>query len=108
MPRPFYTVFLYLIVILFSTSVFSQQGNNWYFGYKAGITFNTNPPSALLDGQMQTDEGCAAISDYNGKLLFYTDGRTVYNSIHQLMANGSGLYGHSSAANSAIVIPKPG
>jgi len=107
-PRPYYIILLALIFNLLPALLFSQQGNIWYFGYNAGITFNTNPPSPLTDGQMYTDEGCAVVSDFNGQLLFYTDGSRVWNRMHQIMANGTGLYGNSSSANSAIIIPKPG
>jgi hypothetical protein len=86
----------------------SQQGNNWYFGKRAGITFNTNPPSALPASQMDTNEGCAVISDNNGRLLFYTDGATVWNRNHRIMLNGSGLKGHASSSNSATIVPQPG
>ncbi|HEX5651606.1 MAG TPA: hypothetical protein VFX58_00940, partial [Chitinophagaceae bacterium] len=86
----------------------AQHANNWYFGKRAGITFNTNPPSALADGMIDTNEGCSAISDANGQLLFYTDGATVWNKLHQVMVNGTGLKGHFSSTNSAIIIPRPG
>jgi len=107
-PRPYYTILLSVIFTLLSPLLFSQQGNIWYFGLDAGLTFNTNPPSALSDGRLFTDEGCAAMSDFNGQLLFYTDGSNVFNRLHQVMSNGTGLYGNSSTANSAIIIPKPG
>lgn len=84
------------------------EANNWYFGQYAGLTFNTNPPTALLDGVLATSEGCATMSDKYGSLLFYTDGITVWNKNHQPMPNGSGLMGHPSAAQSGIIIPKPG
>ena len=89
--------------------IFAQgQNNNWYFGLNAGITFNTNPPSALTNGQLNTFEGCAAISDNAGNLLFYTDGTTVYNKLHAIMTNGSALFGHLSSTQSAIIVPLPG
>lgn len=88
----------------------NAQGGNfiWYFGYNAGIDFNTTPPTALYDGQLFTNEGCATLTDTQGNLLVYTDGVTVYNRLHQQMPNGFGLWGHSSSAQSAIIIPKPG
>ena len=52
----------------------AQQANYWYFGYKAGLNFNTSPPTPLADGELSTNEGCSAISDNLGNLLFYTDG----------------------------------
>ncbi|MBW7867477.1 MAG: gliding motility-associated C-terminal domain-containing protein [Brumimicrobium sp.] len=101
-----------ILIFLFSIQLsilFSQkETNNWYFGANAGITFNTTPPTALLDGQMNTYEGCSSISDKDGNLLFYTNGITVWDRTHQIMPNGSGLMGHTSAAQSGIAIPKPG
>ncbi|TXI67741.1 MAG: hypothetical protein E6Q46_02540 [Flavobacterium sp.] len=70
------------------------EANIWYFGNKAGISFNSGVPVPLLDGQMQADEGCATLSDANGNLLFYTNGITVWNRNHQIMPNGTGLMGH--------------
>jgi len=103
-----YFVCCLFILCLTTKSAFSQQGNNWYFGEMAGITFNTNPPSALMDGKLNTYEGCTSISDATGNLLFYTDGSTVYNRNHVIMPNGTGLLGGASSTSSGIVIPKPG
>lgn len=90
--------------------MFSQkEAYNWYFGENAGITFNTPDlrPIALTNGALVTDEGCATISDKDGRLLFYTDGVTVWNRNHVPMPNGTGLMGHRSSTQSAIIIPKP-
>jgi len=84
------------------------EANIWYFGYNAGLDFNSGTPVALTDGQLYTEEGCATISNAQGQLLFYTDGITVYNRHHQIMQNGVGLMGHSSSTQSATVVPKPG
>src|SRR5690606_8782588 len=98
------------IVFFLSFAKISAQGqaNNWYFGYNAGITFNTNPPSALLNGMLSTSEGSATLSDAAGNLLFYTDGILVYDRTHAQMPNGFGLLGNPSSAQSAIIVPKPG
>lgn len=84
------------------------QANNWYFGNNAGVTFNTMIPTALLNGALNTYEGCATLSDAAGNLLFYTDGIRVWTNTHVQMPNGFGLQGHPSAAQSAIIVPKPG
>ncbi len=101
-----------LILILFLTvyiSSFSQKhAAHWYFGGYAGIDFSTGSPVSLTDSEMFTNEGCATISDYNGNLLFYTDGITVWNKNHIIMPNGNDLNGHFSSTNSAIIVPKPG
>lgn len=100
--------FICFFSFLISFLGFSQkEASIWYFGNHAGLDFNSGSPIALTDGQLETDEGCAVISDNNGKLLFYTDGSDVYNKQHQIMANGTGLNGHYSSTNSAIIVPQP-
>jgi gliding motility-associated-like protein len=99
-----------LIWILWMISIDSfgqKENNNWYFGLLCGLTFNTQPPSALLDGQMNTMEGCASISDAKGKLLFYTNGVSVWNTYHDIMPNGNSLNGDISSTQSAIIVPVP-
>ena len=85
-----------------------KQTSNWYFGSRAGLTFNDDGSvTPLSDGNLNTIEGCASISDENGQLLFYTDGIDVYDQTHQRMPNGFGLYGDTSSSQSALVVPKP-
>lgn len=97
------------ILLLFLPILSFGQGeaSNWYFGNGAGIRFNTNGGvTAVTNGRLNTTEGCATISDANGNLLLYTDGITVYNGNHVVMANGNGLYGDPSSTQSALVVPK--
>lgn len=89
-------------------AIAQKQGNIWYFGNYAGVDFNTSPPTALTDGKLSTSEGCSSISDADGKLLFYTDGITVYNKQHDVMTNGTGLYGDPSSTQSGVIVPHPG
>ncbi len=100
-----------LIFLFFITSMcasFSQkEAANWYFGQNAGLDFNSGTPLPLLDGQVRTVEGSASISDANGNLLFYTDGITIWNRRHQIMANGEGLKGSSSSSQTALIVPDP-
>ncbi|MEQ9384183.1 MAG: PKD domain-containing protein [Imperialibacter sp.] len=85
-----------------------QKANIWYFGEQAGIDFNEAPPVALTDENlMSSPEGCAAISDRNGDLLFYTNGRTVWNKDHEIMLNGMLIGGDSTSAQSSIILPIP-
>jgi gliding motility-associated-like protein len=101
-------ILLISLALLFNLGAFSQQGNVWYFGENAGLDFNYSPPKALINGQLNTQEGCSSIADSTGKLLFYTDGSVIYNRNHQPMPNGSGLLGDFSSSQSAIIIAKPG
>ncbi|MGA2296886.1 MAG: hypothetical protein ABSG15_04975 [FCB group bacterium] len=100
---------LVALIITYNYSLSQKEFNNWYFGDHAGITFNTpnGIPTALTDGALYTFEGCATISDSSGKLLFYTDGSTIWNKRHQPMPNGSNLGGDIYASQSTIIVPVP-
>ena len=82
---------------------------NWYFGEQAGVNFNTNPPTALTNGQINhPSKPSASISDETGSLLFYTDGTTVYNKNHLPMQNGNGtLLGSGAYSQDVVIVPKP-
>ncbi len=85
-----------------------EETSNWYFGNEAGLHFNNDGSvDPITDGQINTIEGCATISNEFGDLLFYTDGITVYNRNHAIMMNGTELYGDPSSTQSAIIVPKP-
>ncbi|WP_338356871.1 T9SS type B sorting domain-containing protein [Yeosuana marina] len=101
--------FLFIFLCLGFKSLGQSEAANWYFGYGGGIRFNqtSNSITSLNDGQLFTNEGCTSISDDTGNLLFYTDGTRVWNKNHQIMPNGTGLYGDSSSTQSAIIVPKP-
>ena len=107
------TANFHLLICLFVWSAYgfaqNKQANNWYFGQYAGITFNTvdGSPEALYDGMINQNEGCASISDTEGNLLFYTNGMTVWNHLHFIMQNGTGLTGHTSASMSGLIVPWP-
>ncbi|MAU26168.1 MAG: hypothetical protein CMH48_12950 [Muricauda sp.] len=97
-----------IIIILVSANLSAQrEAANWYFGQNAGLDFNSGTPVPLLDGQINTVEGCEAFSDANGNLLFYTDGKTVWNRSHQVMPSGTELGGSFSTTQSALVVPNP-
>ncbi len=108
---------LLLIVLSCAQLSFSQgEASNWYFGNGAGLNFDINNGTVTADpsaiGTINTGEGCSSISDPNGNLLFYTDGRTVWDRTFQIMPNadyfgGLGLLGDSSSTSSAVIIPRP-
>lgn len=109
---PSKAILISIVVLLSITFVKAQnEANNWIFGNQArlnfssgnpvGVTFTSTPP-------FNTQEGSSSISDQNGNLLFYTDGRTVWNRNNTQMPAGSGLLGDSSATQSALIVPWPG
>ena len=92
-------------------SSFSQgkQANNWYFGNEAGITFQQgSPPIALTDGKSSSpvETGTACISDENGNLLFYSDGKTIWNKNHDIMTNGNNMGTWTSQGG--MIVQDPG
>ena len=84
-----------------------KEASIWYFGEHAGLDFSSGVPVTLEDGQLNTQEGCATISDASGNLLFYTDGSRIWDQNHQIMPNGTGLLGDFSSTQSAIIVPRP-
>lgn len=99
----------YILFVLFCFKSKSQnETNNWYFGANAGLNFSTIPPTILTNGMLITTEGCSSISDAFGNILFYSDGITVYDKTHNIMSNGTGLFGNSSTTQSSIIVKEPG
>jgi len=96
-----------ILLLAFSPSLKGQRNNIWYFGSKAGLSFNSLPPVPLDNSVMDATEGSASICDEAGQLLFYTNGISIYNRQHQLMANGDNLKGHLSSFQGCIIIPHP-
>lgn len=97
-------------LLLFISFVVQAQGEatHWYFGQNAGLKFMPDGSVvALSDGQLVTTEGCSSISDSSGNLLFYTDGKTVWDRNHIIMPNGVNLFGDPSSTQSGIIVPKP-
>ena len=81
------------------------EGNIWHFGHNAGIDFNSGNPVAIWS-PVWTQEGVASICDSSGNLLFSTDGVTIYNSNGSIICTG--LFGSSTATQSATIVPFPG
>jgi len=84
-----------------------KEASHWYFGIGAGLDFSSGKPVSDSKGVLNTEEGCATISNSKGELLFYTDGSTVWNRNHSIMPTGRNLMGNSSSTQSAIIVPKP-
>ncbi len=94
---------------------YSGNKANWYFGYNSSVSFATGIAVAQNPSSIHTDEASAAISDNTGNLLFYTDGKSVWNSTHVPMTNGNNTLNGSNNSTGAIstsqgvvIVPKPG
>jgi len=103
---------LFVLVFVFTISrAYSQQYLHWFFGNYASLSFDSDSfpvPYRVQNFAMTTSEACSSIDDENGHLLFYTNGRTVFNRHNEVMLNGDNLGGHESAAQGALIIPMPG
>lgn len=106
-------ILFFIVLTINISSAQNLQNANWYFGDKAGLSFNNSTVSELTDIPTNSDfftsilEGSATISNKNGELLFYTNGTKVYSANHQVMENGTGLLGHPSSSQNVVIIPDP-
>lgn len=88
-------------------SCFHSEALRWYFGYNAALDFTTSPPTQIPNSALRADEGVASICDAAGNLLFYTDGRTIYRNDNSVMPGATGLPGHTSTTQAALIVPVP-
>jgi hypothetical protein len=96
-----------LIFLLYFCSNAQNETKKWCFGVKAGLDFTTNAALTFTTA-MTTSEGSSSIADSFGNLLFYTNGVSVWNKNHVLMANGNSLMGDISTTQSALIVKQPG
>jgi hypothetical protein len=104
-----YLFWFLLWALIFNAKLQAQnETNNWYFGKHAALSFSSSPPTVLYNSNMSALEGCASISDASGNLLFYSNGDTIWNKNHTIMANGTGLFGNLSSTQAVLIAKLPG
>ena len=104
-----YLKYLFILICLQASTLYAQkEANIWYFGNHAGVDFNGDEPVALTNSPMYAWDGCATISDFDGNLLFFTNGINVWNSNLEDMPNGDYLMGDGSSTQAAVIVKKPG
>lgn len=104
---------LFILALFCATSLQAQKEYNvWYFGRHTGLNFNTTPVSALAGGKVYSPRSSSSICDKYGRLLFYTDGDTIWNRQHQHMLNWRPAirYGYfrNQAIQGSMILPVPG
>lgn len=105
-----------LILLFFVLGIALYGQTQWYFGDRAGITFNPgatpgtfNPTATPIpSSSLNTFEGTSVVIDPQGDLVFYTDGVSIWDDSHTVINSGTPLLGHPSSTHSAIITPKPG
>jgi PKD repeat protein len=102
--------FLFIISLSFiGTNILAQgEADNWFFGSRAGINFNSGKPIPQT-GILYSSTGSSAISNKEGKLLFYSNGYAIFDNTHNLMPNGHDLRPNKNAwiTQTSIIIPFP-
>jgi gliding motility-associated-like protein len=86
-----------------------KQQHLWYFGDKAGIDFNSGTAVAMTNEDvMIAYKASGVMSDSLGNLLFFTNGKKIWDRTFSLMPNATGLDGDVGVTQPVIIIPWPG
>ncbi|MCC5920274.1 MAG: PKD domain-containing protein [Cyclobacteriaceae bacterium] len=85
-----------------------QRRNIWYFGDNAGIDFNPlpdDPAIPISNSVMQAPQATAIVGDGNGDVLFFSDGRSLWNRNEALITDQ--LNGSPDASQSVAIMAFP-
>lgn len=89
-----------------------NEYSNWYFGERAGLTFLTNPISALPPGVPGLGRDVSCVSDSAGNLQFIAEGNVVWNRRFQVMSGGAlggaAPVGYVAYGYEVLAVPQPG
>jgi PKD repeat protein len=110
--------FLGFVCLSLFTEAQNLSQHNWYFGNSANaIRFNrgTNQPALVNNKFIPFGTGGSAVATNasNADLLFYTDGKNIYDATNVLMdaanapTNGAGLLGNITANQPVVICPMP-
>lgn len=109
-----------LLLLVLLGSIFSLQAGAqyyrpenrvWALGNLVGLDFNPALPTPFRSS-LNATEGSATVSDSTGKLLFYTNGGTVWNRTGNAMPRGvdftkAGASFTLSTTQGAVIVPVP-
>ncbi|MDJ1481044.1 T9SS type A sorting domain-containing protein [Cytophagaceae bacterium YF14B1] len=101
---------IFLFLSLLVPCLAQKEATYWYFGRKQGFDFSNGTPIIDRNSDMLTVRGCVTMSDKNtGELLFYSNGRNVWNRFHQRMPNSHFFSEECSGPvpQSALIVPVP-
>lgn len=111
-----YLIFLWVLIQFSPALSQSKRGNIAVFGNSRALSLNFNSEPPLFAPlprphffDFSTDEGSASISDWDGNLLFYTNGATVWNREYDIMQNGFDplMKFFSATTTQVIIVPFP-
>ncbi len=95
-----------LLIILFPSLLFAQEGNNLVFDNKSGLNFSTEIPCLFSTGGRAYFTS-TSYSDKKGDLMFYVNQEKFYNKNHQVI-EGSDTFicsGSLSGSTGGVIIP---
>lgn len=95
-----------LPLLLLGASVVGKGQITWYYGYNAGVKFNSGVPTAVASPNLQTYEGSAVLVDKNNNVVMYCNGTKVWNGNHVLQSPN--LNGDASSTQTALIVPVSG
>jgi gliding motility-associated-like protein len=86
-----------------------HQADIWYFGDHAGIDFRGGTAIPLTDQDVMTAfKSSAVMSDSTGNLLFFTNGKEVWDRTFNGMPGAAKLEGDLGVGQSCLIVPVPG
>lgn len=89
-----------------------KQNNHWLLQNSAMVDFNVNPPKASFGGYTNVDythsSENSTVSDANGNLVFYTNGKNVWGKDRHFLL-GSPLLDTNiyNTKTGCVIVPKP-
>lgn len=100
---------LFILIVSAVAAHAQKEQNIWYCSSGIVIDFSSGAPVVVPAGSPAlTPEGTASICDgATGRMLFFTDGLTVWDNRQEPMPNGSGLLGDPSSTQCALIVPMP-
>ncbi len=109
--------FILFITTLSTLSAFAcRRDCQWNFGAYLALDHGSASISSNivvnLPSPLSSAESSASICDLGNNLLFYTDGRSVWDATNTMMSNvvaaSDKLAGHQSSSQGVTIIPDPG
>ena len=85
----------------------------WYFGYRAALDFGTSGNNATsflntspaCSSYCTAPEGSTVVTNFDGNLIFWTNGQTVWDSAGNVMQNSQGMNAGGSSTQAAASFP---
>ncbi len=101
------SLFFALALCCNSPAQAQREAWNWHFGLHRALSFTADSVWMVPDRVYQTVEGGGAYSDYDGSLLFFTDGALVWDHLQQPVSYLP-LRSYSSVTQTGLVVRRPG